>query len=47
MQLVRHQEYETGEPAEFDLDCATSAHCIAMDSDRTLRSCRQAAASHA
>lgn len=41
MQIVRHESYETGEPAEFDFDCATSAHCIAMGQDQTLRSCRQ------
>ncbi|HRP95226.1 MAG TPA: hypothetical protein PL143_03160 [Rhodocyclaceae bacterium] len=42
IQLVRLESYETGEPADFHVDCATSAHCIAMGHDQTLRSCRQA-----
>ena len=42
MSLLRNIPYETGEPAEFVIDCSTSAHCIAIGRDKSLCSCQRA-----
>jgi hypothetical protein len=41
LDLLKLNGYQPGEPAEFAIDCATSAHCMALDKRRGLRNCTQ------
>lgn len=40
IQLIGHDAYDKGDEAQFTIDCGTSAHCLAIGDDKTLRACR-------
>lgn len=39
LDLLDLSGYQNGEPAQFEIDCTTSAHCMAFDKRRGLRNC--------
>ncbi len=41
LELLNLTRYQKGEPAQFEIDCSTSAHCMAFDKRRGLRNCTQ------
>lgn len=41
LELLELKGYQTGEPAEFEIDCGNSAHCMALRKRRGLRNCKK------
>ncbi len=39
MRLINASCYESGEPAQIDVDCGKTAHCMAADRNEALRGC--------
>lgn len=37
--LIKLPVYESGEPAQIDVDCAKNSHCIAVDRSLALHGC--------
>lgn len=37
--LIKMPAYESGEPAQIDVDCGETSHCIAVDRNKALHGC--------